>query len=455
MQTYKSTLLALSKKLGPAFLTSLIVLILMILAFAMGLYPSGPENGGRFKIQEVKRNVTSIQTSIAYIGTLEGFPCRIYFPLNKKRPPANKDYFLSKGTLRNGVFKPDCTWEPIENSWSLAEWRFHIKEHVKKGIHKRFKNPQTATLLSGLATGNLENPFLAYHFGKVGLAHLLAISGFHFALLAFFLASLLKRFLPEKAFALTLIVLLGGYFFYMGGGPSISRAWIGILLYLVGVLFGYRTTPLNALGVGLLFALADPFVITNIGFQLSFAATLGIILFYRPLEEKLTTFLPKRPYSILLEMTTTDQIGYLLCSYLRKGLALQGSVSVFTLPLIFFHFETFPLISLFYNLFIPYLLALLLALFLLHLDFLAAPVASFLITFVEGAPRALLFKISSCQAFLIGGVLFLFIYGRFRIMKQKEQTKRCERGKHLRFIIKTKRFLTHNLLHHIRSKKSS
>ena len=414
------------KRLAPAFATSIVLLSLMILAFFLGLYPSGQKESGRFKIHEVKKNVSSIQTTIAYIGTLDSLPCRIYLRKNDTRPLANKDYFFSKGTLRERskghyIFKPESPWEPIEKSWSLAEWRFQIKEKVKKRIHSRFKNPKVAALLSGLATGNLENPYLSYHFGAVGLAHLLAISGFHFALLTFFLASILKRILSEKLLALALILLLGTYFFYMGGGPSISRAWIGVLLYLVGILFGYRTTPLNALGVALLFALlSNPFVITNVGFQLSFGATLGIILFYRLFEEKLTSLLPKRPYPVLTEMSTLDQCGYILCAYLRKGLALQGSVLAFTLPLILFHFETFPLISLFYNLFVPFLFAALLALFLLHADMLAEPIASFLVTLVEGTPRKLLFKINTMQTLILSSVILGFVYWRsFRTRKKK------------------------------------
>ncbi|MCB1109899.1 MAG: ComEC/Rec2 family competence protein [Chlamydiia bacterium] len=405
----------------------------------------------------MRKNVSPIQTTFVYQGTLEGLPCSIYLPLKQNRPLANTDYFFSKGTLRKRstgqyIFKPQCTWEPIKNSWSLAEWRFQTKEIVKRHLYKRFKNPKVASLLSGLATGHFENPLLSYQFGAVGLAHLLAISGFHFALLSFFLASLFKRFLPEKILALTLILLLGTYFFYMGGGPSISRAWIGVLLYLIGTLFGYRTTPLNALGVALLFALTDPFVITKVGFQLSFAATLGIILFYRPFEEKLTAFLPKRPYLVLLEMHLKDQIGYLLCSYLRKGLALQGSVLVFTLPLIVFHFQTFPLISLFYNLFVPVLFALLLALFLLHLDFLTTPLASFLITLVEGTPRRLLFQVDTMQLCIILGTILPFVYGRVLRHKKYISAQRSSSRKYLRLVVKLKRLVSYFPLNCLRNK---
>jgi len=395
------------KVLNPAFFASLILLGILSSLALLGLYPKPHQNSGRFKIHEVSRSVSSIQTKVRYSGTLNGFPCAIYLDPNKPLPKANKDYMFESGELKTHsnfryTFKPTSPWVPIEKSWSFAHRRFQAKAWVKEKIHKRYQNPKVATLLAGLATGNLESPLLSYHFNAVGLAHLLAISGFHFALLTFFLSSILKKLLPEKVFATLLIVLLGAYFFYMGGGPSISRAWIAALLYLIGVLFGYRTTPLNALGVALLFALiTDPFVIAKIGFQLSFSATLGIILFYRKVEDKLCAFFPKRPYDTLIKMSLIDQCGYLLCAYLRKGLALQLSVLSFSLPLILFHFEAFPLISFFYNLFVPFLLAAILALFALQLDFLVTPLTSFMITLIEGAPRKLLLKMDTFYVCLL------------------------------------------------------
>ncbi|QVL57386.1 MAG: ComEC/Rec2 family competence protein [Simkaniaceae bacterium] len=397
------------------------IIPLLTLLYVKLLYPSLPkEDLGRahFHIEEIKRHPGPVKTTFCYSGTIKTFegekgtyyhlPARLYLPLNQKHLPANIDYLIT-GTLTEiskglYILKParKTSWIPIEKTKSRAEWRYEKKQSVKKWIDSRFKDKKVALLLSALATGHLENRYLAYKFNAVGLQHLLAISGFHFALLSFFLAFFLKRFLPEKLLALSLILLLTTYFFYMGAAPSISRAWIGVLIYLIGLLFRYRPTPLNALGVALLVALLfDPLIILHIGFQLSFGATLGILLFYRPIEISLHKLFPKRPYLQLLSMSRLDQCGYLFCTYLRSVLALQGAVLTFTLPLLLFHFQTFPLASLFYNLFFPLLFSILLALFLLHLDFLTAPFATFLITLVENAPKKLLFSISPVQTLLL------------------------------------------------------
>ncbi|MBF5059897.1 ComEC/Rec2 family competence protein [Candidatus Neptunochlamydia vexilliferae] len=364
------------------------------------IYPPHLEEGpATFHIEEVKRHAGPIQTSIVYIGKIQGKTCHIYFHPKQKRPPANVSYHISYGTpvkmgLGRYFFKPakGATWTPLSQS-SLAEWRFQTKEKVRRWIHSRFKKREVAHLMTALATGNLESRLLAYQFRVVGLSHLLAISGFHFALLTFFLSTLLKRFLPERILAAVLIVLLGAYFFYMGGAPSINRAWIGVLIYLVGILLGYRPTPLNTLGVALLFALiGDPLIVANVGFQLSFGATLGIILFYLPFEQRLRKLFPKRPYKELLKMKVLDQCGYLVCTYLRKVIALQGAVLTLTLPLALIHFGSYPLMAPIYNLFCPFLFTALLASFLLHLDFLTAPFASFLISLIAEAPKRYLFE---------------------------------------------------------------
>lgn len=406
------------------------ILPLLMFAFVKLLYfplPTNELGKGQFHIEEIKKHPGPVKTTWVYRGTFTYFqgenktyrnvPIRIYLPLGKKRPPANTDYSL-EGTLSQMspatyLFKPakNSAWIPVEKTTSLAEWRFEKKEKVKQWIFSRFKDKKVALLISALATGNLESRFLAYHFNVVGLQHLLAISGFHFALLSFFLAFILKRFLPERIMAALLILLLSAYFFYMGKAPSISRAYIGISLFLIALLCHFRPSALNALGVALLAALLfDPLVITQIGFQLSFGATLGILFFYRTFSKKLHILCPKRPYKQLKTMPLFSQGAYLLCAYLRSALALQGAVLIFTLPLLLFHFHSFPLASLYYNLFIPASFSLLLALFLLHLDFLAAPFASFLITLIENAPKKCLFSLTPIGALVLALSLALAWY---------------------------------------------
>ena len=419
-------------------------ILIPLLGFALLkiVHPSFPIEGkgsGIFHIEEVKQHAGPIKQTIVYRGKIKwkssegksyrSLPCRVYFPLRKNRPPATQDFAIKNATLKplgvGSYMLKGGTWEPIENTSSLAEWRFQLKEKVRRHLHSRFKGRQVATLITALGTGTLESRYLAFHFQRVGLSHLLAISGFHFALLTFFLSLLLKRLFSERVMALILIGLLSTYFFYMGSAPSISRAWIGVILYLIGLVFAFRPHPLNALGVALLAALLfDPLIVTNIGFQLSFGATLGILLFYHRFDVALEFFLPRRPLPLLLQMTWGRQTATILCFYLRKVLALQGAVLTFTLPLILFHFGKYPLLALPFNLFYPLLFTLLVALALLPLDFLTSLYANFLLDLVIYAPKKLtLFLTPLPFAAIVGGLVIFLAHNKllwqWRVRRKK------------------------------------
>lgn len=392
---------------------------------------------GIFHIKQVKRHQTPFQPLFVYEGTLRNFhsetlslhrlPCHIYTRIKKNRPLASQDYFLSNVSLveispQRFILKTNrqSKWLPIEKTRSLAEWRFGIKEKARNLIKKRFQDKGVQELISGLITGHNESRMQAFQFRAIGLQHLLVISGFHFAILTISIAFVLRPFFPRKVLSMLLLLLLTFYFIYIGEAPSISRAWIGVLVFLGGMLLERKSAPLNALGVGLLAALiSDPLIVLDIGFQLSFASTLGILLFYSPFESKLQQIFPKRPFKLIKTFSLFDQIGVAFSNYLRKVLALNGSVMVFTLPLLLTHFHNFPLIGLFYNLFFPLLFSFTIALLLIAIPFpFICPFLEgytiFLLKLVSNAPKRLFFTLHLaiphevalilCLALLLWGV---------------------------------------------------
>ena len=187
----------------------------------------------------------------------------------------------------------------------------------------------------------------------------------------------------------------------MGFSPSVHRAWIAIIIHLIGLYNEYRPIAINTLGIAFILSVVfDPLILYSVGFQLSFCATFGIIAFYKEFEHLLEIISPKKPFIEILGLSSFEKIIYILCAFFRSSIALQCSVLLCTLPLIFFHFETFPLISVVYNLFIPIFFAVLVFSMLLKLNFITKIVAKFILMVVEHPPKKIIFHINSNQAWV-------------------------------------------------------
>ena len=173
-------------------------------------------------------------------------------------------------------------------------------------------------------------------FRRAGLSHLLAVSGQNvtlLALLAMPLMGLLGIPLRERLF--WMLALIAVYVPVAGAGPSIQRAGVMGALGLLATLGGRRTSRLYALAVAALVTLTiDPGIATDIGWQLSFAAVLGILILGVPLRERITSGLGRGPWRRAL----------------AEGLAMTIAATLATAPLIAFHFETFSTTTLAANL---------------------------------------------------------------------------------------------------------
>lgn len=358
---------------------------------------------GVFHIEEVKHSSSPFQKSLLYKGTLKTFetgegitfnnlPCQIYLPLFGKRPSANIDYKIQGALCQKGdhafVLKPgkNIPWAPLLPSFNLAEWRFCAKQAVARYLKKHITDPHARTLFIALTTGEIDERILSMEFGKVGLQHLLAISGFHFALAALFLGLVLRLLLPGKWSIFLLIAALSCYYLFLGGAPSIQRAYIAIVLFAIGQFFSLKISGLNALGAGLIAEmLLSPFSVTLLSFQLSFLCTLAILMFYPIVNQLLAFIFPERTYSEVKEMSLLDKHGALLSRLLRQMLSLNLSVHLISLPVLLYLFHKFPLLSLSYNLFFPPCITLSMLLFFVALFLAPIPPLSHMIHALNNA----------------------------------------------------------------------
>jgi competence protein ComEC len=159
-------------------------------------------------------------------------------------------------------------------------------------------------------------------FSAAGVAHILAVSGFHVGILYGFLSFLFscfpRRNLFDRIKIPLILLLLWAFAFVAGLSISTVRATLMSSIYLLGQVFNRRAERYNSLAAAAFLLLVyNPFYLFDIGFELSFLA----VLFIFWLMPSFSRWMPVRnpllavPWNILL-ITTAAQIGTMfLCSY--------------------------------------------------------------------------------------------------------------------------------------------
>jgi competence protein ComEC len=164
------------------------------------------------------------------------------------------------------------------------------------------------SLMAGMTLGRraVDLPFAVQdRFIQVGLAHVLAASGFHVAVLLGLAQASLRRTKPRVQ-AIAGGLLLVSYGVITGGSPSVLRAIVMGTAVLGGMVGGRRVKPLGALllaAVGLL--VWNPLWIYDVGFQLSFVATLALLVTVPALTRRLDWLPPALTVAIAVPLAAT------------------------------------------------------------------------------------------------------------------------------------------------------
>lgn len=181
-------------------------------------------------------------------------------------------------------------------------------------------------------------------FRRSGLLHLLAVSGQNVTLLALLAMPLLAALgIPLRERLLWVLALIAVYVPLTGAGPSIQRAAVMGALGVVATLAGRRSSRLYALALAAGVTLAiDPAIGADVGWQLSFAAVLGILVLARPFAEALNRWLGGEGGGRGgREVRRRPARSGGLTGALVEGVAVTVAATLATAPLIAFHFETF------------------------------------------------------------------------------------------------------------------
>ena len=215
-------------------------------------------------------------------------------PLLVEKLSSGSDFSLLRviSQIRQKIQKKIEVLFPGENKWSVSS-SGSVMEALLLGERGRMSDSLTRSLQDS------------------GLYHLFAISGAHIAIISFLIFSVLKIMrVPERTSYIVLIFFLIFYSLLVEGRPSILRATIMTLAFLIGRLIWKDTNLLNTLSLSaFILLLFNPFHLFSLGFQMTFAATLSIVLFF-PI---ITKYLPKLPLNIseIVALSLTAQLGIL------------------------------------------------------------------------------------------------------------------------------------------------
>lgn len=204
---------------------------------------------------------------------------------------------------------------------------YSFRQSALERVYKFFPDPEASLLagiLLGVRTGIPQKVNEAFRLTST--SHVIAISGFNITILAGLFIFVFRRLFGRKRGMILTILVVILYTIMVGASAAVVRAAILAVMGLFGHEVGRRQTGLNSLAiVAAGMSLFQPGVLWDIGFQLSFAATLGLILYADPFLESFNTLAAK-----ILPPERIKRLAGPVGAYLLFTLAAQLT----TLPLI-------------------------------------------------------------------------------------------------------------------------
>lgn len=207
-----------------------------------------------------------------------------------------------------------------------------IREKLKRNIQELLTE-KTYALGIGILIGDNSriDEKIVEDFKNSNLSHMLAVSGAHINYVVLTVSILFtKKRAGIKAQRVVTIMMMLFFMELTQMTPSVVRAGISCIIYMLASLLYRKADVINAMAIStLVILLNNPFSLFNIGFQLSYAGTLGIILFCKwidiPIKNK-------------------------LLKYLKDSIIISLSANIFIIPIMMYQFNTISLTFILSNL---------------------------------------------------------------------------------------------------------
>ena len=243
-----------------------------------------------------------------------------------------KQYLARQGIFA-GIQGREATF--IDRARSVWGW-WKLRQRIVRSQVRGLGSP-VGQLVSSMVLGrkavDLPNN-IRDRFIEAGLAHVLAASGFHVSLLLGIILKLTNRLAAKPRLAIgigTLIIYLG----LTGIQASVLRACLMGSVVLLALAMDTKVKPLGSLlVVAVIILLFNPLLISDLGFQLSFLATLGLIATLPPLQAKLDWLPPTVATLIAVPFAASVWVLPLLCYVFNTLSVYSIIVNILCTPLI-------------------------------------------------------------------------------------------------------------------------
>ncbi|MBN1487913.1 MAG: ComEC/Rec2 family competence protein, partial [Anaerolineae bacterium] len=256
-----------------------------------------------------------------------------------------KGYLAQQGIyalLRNGQ---QITVSAEHQANLFFDYLLRFKAHTHQVLLRLLPEPQ-ASLLSGILLG-IESGIpedLEADFSITGTSHIVAISGFNLTLIAGVFAALAQRFAGRKWQSPLALTGLWVYTLLVGASAAVLRSAVMASLLVIARHNDRRVHGPTSLAAATWFlSLLNPYVLWDVGFQLSFAATLGLILYTDPLTQY---------FERLLTRLLNAKLAKYLVTWLNDAFIVTLAAQVLTQPVILGHYQRLSLVTLLTNLLI-------------------------------------------------------------------------------------------------------
>lgn len=211
-----------------------------------------------------------------------------------------------------------------------------IRSHIT-GFYEHNLPQNSAAFLSGVVLGVDNGMTKTYRDSLIslGVVHVVAASGMNITIVAGVFFAIFSNFLSRRAAVIFSIVAIAFYTVIAGGQASIVRAAVmGIIAFSAGLL-GRQYYGLVALFLtGAIMVFISPLYLVDVGFQLSFLSTLGLLV------------IPSYLGGFVSKLKKRLRFFY----FIKEDLSLTISAQIATLPILFYYFGSYSVFSVFVNL---------------------------------------------------------------------------------------------------------